>query len=136
MDRRLILRSVALGLAAMAILVALALLWVLIYAFWIAPGHPGGFYQAYAARVSPLCGLIAGLPVLGLAGYFAARMAPARPLAAAILPAIVYILLDLLLLALFMPAALRGWPLLLLSWVTKAAAAAGGGWLAGRRRQS
>lgn len=137
MDRRLIARSigrsVALGLAAMAVLVLLAFLWVLIYALLIAPGHPGGFYQAYAARVSPISGLIAGLPVLFIAGCLAARWDEGNPLIAAAIPAAVYIVLDALLLALFMPAGFRTWPLLILSWLTKAGAALAGGWFARRR---
>lgn len=137
MDRRLIARSigrsVALGLAALAAVVLLGFLWVLIYALLIAPGHPGGFYQAYAARVSPISGLIAGLPVLFAAGYLSTRAGDERPLAAGAIPALVYILLDLLLLACFMPSGLRAWPLLILSWFSKLAVALVGGWLAGRR---
>jgi hypothetical protein len=133
MDRRIIARSIALGFAAMAAVAVLAFLWVLIYALLIAPGHPGSFYQAYAARVSPISGLVAGLPILFLAGYLASRWSGGLWLVAAAAPALVYVALDALLLALFMPGGFRGWPLLVLSWLSKAGAAIAGGWLARRR---
>jgi hypothetical protein len=133
MDRRHIARSIALGLAAMGAVVLLAFLWVLIYAVLIAPGHPGPFYQAYAARVSPISGLIAGLPVLFAAGFLASRKAD-KPLVAAAIPALVFILLDALLLTLFMPSGFRAWPLLGLSWISKVGAGLAGGWFARRRR--
>ena len=132
MDRRIIARSIGLGLAAMALVTLLAFLWVLLYALLIAPGHPGDFYQAYAARVSPISGLILGLPVLFLAGFIASR--GDGSLKAAAIPALIYIALDLLLLASFMPGAFRAWPLMILSWLIKAGAAVAGGWLARRRK--
>ena len=130
MNARTIGRSIALGLAAMGAVVLLAFLWVLIYALLIAPGHPGGFYQAYAARVSPISGLIAGVPVLFLAGYLARRGSGGGSPFIAAVPALVYIALDVALLALFMPGSLRAWPLLILSSLSKVGAALTGGWVA------
>lgn len=134
MDRGSIARSIGLGLAAMGAVVLLAFIWVLVYALVIAPGHPGGFYQSYAARVSPISGLIAGLPVLFLAGYLARRWSRGGTLVVSLIPALVYVAVDALLLAMFMADAFRaGWPLLILSWLSKAGAALAGGWLAARR---
>ena len=118
------MRGIGLGVVALLLNAAIALLWVLFYSAALAPGHDGAFYQAYAQRVAPISGLIAGLPLLFAAGWLAAR--GERPLQAALVPAAAYAVLDLLLMALG-----GTWlaPLtLLISYATKAGAAVAGGW--------
>ena len=131
MEPRLIARAAALGLAATALLTAVIVAWVLVHAYVVAPGHPPALYQAYAARVAPIAGIILGMPLFALAGFVAVRRhAYALPLALA--PAAAFVLIDLILLAAFQPAALAAWLLLLLSWLSKLAAALLGGRLAAR----
>ena len=131
MEPRLIARAAALGLAATALLTGLILAWVLVYAYVVAPGHAPAAYQAYAANVAPIAGIILGLPLFGMAGHLAVRgHAYALPLA--LTPAAVFILLDLVLLAIFQSSAFAAWPALLLSWLSKLAAALLGGRMAAR----
>ena len=93
MEPRLIARAAALGLGAMALLAAVIFAWVLVYAYVVAPGHPPAQYQAYAARVAPLAGIVLGLPVFALAGQLAVRHRT-YSLMLALTPAITFILLD------------------------------------------
>jgi hypothetical protein len=129
MGRGIIVRGMALGLAALILNAIAAFLWVWLYSAFIDPGHDGVFYQAYGQRVAPLSGLIFGLPLLFAAGWLAGRVS-AAPLAW-LLPAATYALLDLVLMAL---GSLWATPLaLILSYATKAAASYAGGWIAQRR---
>ena len=130
MGGRIILRGIGLGVAAMLLNVAVAFLWVWIYSLALAPGHDGGFYQAYAQRVAPVSSILAGVPLLLGAGYLAAR--GDRPLLASLIPAGAYILLDFVLMVL---GGLSEAPVtILISYVTKIAAAALGGLLRQKRR--
>jgi hypothetical protein len=130
MGGRIIARGLGLGLLAMLLNVLVAFAWVFFYSVAIAPGHDGAFYQAYAQRVAPISGIVAGIPIFVAAGWLAARGPGADR--AALLPAASYILLDLLLLG------ISGlWPalgLLALSYLTKVAAAWGGGRLVTRQK--
>jgi len=131
MEFRFIARAAALGLAATALLTAVIFAWVLVHAYVVAPGHAPAVYQAYAARVAPLAGVLLGIPLFGLAGFLAVRRHPyALPLALA--PAATFILIDLALLAMFQRSAFGAWAILLLSWLSKLAAALLGGRFASR----
>lgn len=131
MERGVIVRGIMLGVAAILAVAAAAALWVLFYSVAIAPGHDGAHYQAYGRSVAPLAAIAAGLPILFGASWLAAR--GARPVMAALIPALTYMLLDLAL------SAIGGiWPPLwatALSWLSKLAVAWAGGWLAVRRRE-
>ena len=127
MEPRLIARAAALGLAATALLTAVIFAWVLLYAFVVAPGHEPAFYQAYAARVAPLAGIVLGLAAFALAGHLAVRHR-AYTLFLTLIPAATFILIDIVLLAAFQRSAFAAWPLLILSWLTKLFAA----WVGGR----
>jgi hypothetical protein len=130
MGGRIIARGLGLGLLAMLLNVAVAFAWVYFYSVAIAPGHDGAFYQAYAQRVAPISGILAGIPIFLAAGWLAARGPGAER--AALLPAAGYILLDLILLI-----ASGLWPSawsLALSYVTKLGAAFAGSRLAKRQK--
>ena len=129
----IVIRGIALGLAAMLLSVAVAILWVWVYSIAVAPGHDGGFYQAYAAQVSPIAGIIAGVPILFGAGWLAARATPDLALAAAAVPALAYAMIDGGIVLLAAPAALAAWPVFLISWSTKLLAALAAGALVARR---
>jgi hypothetical protein len=130
MGGRIIARGLGLGLLAMLLVVLVAFAWVYFYSVAIAPGHDGAFYQAYAQRVAPISGILAGIPIFLGAGWLAARGPGADR--AALLPAACYILLDLVLLT-----ASGLWPplwSLALSYLTKLAACWAGGQLTERQK--
>ncbi len=131
MEPRLIARAAALGLAATALLTAVVVAWVLVYAYVVAPGHPPALYQAYAARVAPIAGILGGIPLFALAGHLAVRR-HCYDLALALTPAATFILVDLVLLASFQRAAFTAWLPLLISWLSKLAAGMLGGRLTAR----
>jgi hypothetical protein len=124
MGRGSILRGIGLGIAALALNVAIAFLIVWIYSIAVAPGHDRAFYSAFAEGVAPISGIVAGFFLLMAAGYLNAR-GPRNPMAG-LIPAGAYIVLDLLLTALA-PAAPPLW-VMILSYASKLAA----GWLGGR----
>ena len=70
---KLILRGVAVAVAAMALNIACAFLWVAIYSHLIAPGQGEAAYQVYAMRAVPWTAVIAGIPILFGAGWLLAR---------------------------------------------------------------
>ena len=127
----LALRSVAVAVAAMVLNVAAAFLWVFIYAMLIAPGQDEAAYQAYAMRAAPWCSVIAGIPILFVAGWLLARW-HGGGWRTGICAAVAYVVLDVLILvaadALFALPAIEA-----LSYATKLGAAACGGALAARR---
>ena len=130
MGGRIIARGIGLGVIAMALSVGAAFALVWFYSFAINPGHDGAFYQAYAQRVAPIIGIAAGIPILLLAGWLSGR--GTRSAIAPLLPAIVYIVIDIGLIAfggLWPPV----WSLVV-SYLTKLAAAWAGGAIAQRRR--
>ena len=129
MDLGVIARGIGLGAAALVLDAAAAALWVLIYSLAIAPGHDGAFYQAYGQQVAPVSTLIVGVPLLFAAGWLNGRRGTAL---AAIVPALAYIAIDLLL-ATASGLMLPVWSLLL-SYAAKLAASYAGGMLARRRR--
>jgi hypothetical protein len=130
MGGRIIARGLGLGVVAMLLNVLVAFAWVFFYSVALAPGHDGAFYQAYAQRVAPISGLLAGVPIFVAAGWLAARGPGAER--AALLPAASYIVLDLLLLSI--TGLWTAMWLLALSYITKAAAAFAGGGLVKRQR--
>ena len=73
MRAKLILSGLALAVAAMALNIACAFLWVAIYSHLIAPGQGEAAYQAYALRAVPWSAVIAGIPILFGAGWLLAR---------------------------------------------------------------
>lgn len=131
MQGRVIARGIGLGIAALLLNVAVAFFWVWLYSVAIDPGHDGAFYQAYAQRVAPVAGFIAGIPLLLAAGWRVGRRQ--RSDVAALTPAITYVVLDVGLMA---AGNLWAGPLaLLLSYASKLLAAWVGGRLARPRRR-
>lgn len=127
---KLVLRSIALALAAMALNVACAFLWVAIYSYLIAPGQSEAAYEAYAERATPWSAIIAGMPILLGAGWLMSRW-HGGDWRTGMGPAIAYAAMDFLILLAF--NALLVMPgIVLLSDATKLAAAALGGRLAGK----
>jgi putative membrane protein (TIGR04086 family) len=128
----LVLRALLFAIAAMALNVAAAFLWVWFYSFAIAPGHDEAFYQAYAQRAAPISSLVAGAPILLAAGWLSARRFPERALLAGALVGILYAAIDLAILA-SVAGTVPMW-IIITSVVSKIGASALGGLFAGRSR--
>lgn len=132
MTAGLVLKSLAIGLAAMVLNVAVAFAWVALYSLAIAPGQGEAAYQAYALRAVPWSAVIAGVPILVAAGWLLARWLRSGGWRSGIGAGVAYVALDVAILVatgtLAAVAAVN-----LLSWATKLAAAALGGAVAARR---
>ncbi|THD57609.1 hypothetical protein [Phenylobacterium sp.] len=89
------LKAVAAALLALAANLALTTLAISVYAWVIAPGHPGAFYQAMAPRIAMWSAPPGGFLVLLLAAYVLGRRRPPRKaIAFAIALGLAYVALD------------------------------------------
>ncbi len=131
MEMPLLLRSLAVAVAAMVLNVAVSILWVAIYSLLIAPGQSEAAYQAYAMRAAPWSSVIAGMPILFGAGWLLARW-HGDGWRTGIWAAAVYVVIDAIIVAAVGGTAAFS-PVVALSFVTKFAAAALGGAVAARR---
>jgi hypothetical protein len=132
MKRRDFLLIPATALAVMIANVAISFFMVWVYSTFIDPGHPLAYYEAFAESAAPIGSVVAGIPLMLLAGYLLGRGRPRRAaLLAAGAAALVYIVLDL---AILIGAHAAGsvWLWAALSQVTKLAAALAGAALATR----
>jgi hypothetical protein len=64
-------------LAGVAVLVMLAnilctVLYMVAYGYLINPGHDDAFYQAHVQIAAPYCSIVAGIPLMFLAGWWVA----------------------------------------------------------------
>ena len=133
MKRRdlLLIPAAALGVMIANVAISFGMVWV--YSTFISPGRPLSDYQSFAATAAPISSVVAGIPLMLLAGYLLARGRQERAaLLAAGAAALVYILLDL---AILIGAHASGsvWVWAALSHATKLAAALAGAALATRR---
>lgn len=130
MGARLILRSFAVALPAMALNIACAFGWVAIYAHLIAPGQGEAAYQAYAMWAVPWTAVIAGVPILFGTGWLVARW-HGGGWRTGLWAGAAYLAIDL---TIDLLAGIAGamLPILALSFSTKLVAAGLGGALAGK----
>ena len=133
MTRRdlLLVPAAALGVMIANVAISFGVVWV--YSTFITPGEPLSHYQDFAATAAPIGSVVAGIPLMLLAGYLLARGREKRDaLLVAGAVALVYIALDL---AILVGAQATGsvWVWATLSHVTKLAAALAGAALATRR---
>lgn len=107
--------------------VGLSVLYVAAYGFLINPGHDPQFYRDYARIAAPYCSIVAGMPLMFLAGRFLGRRwDPNVALHAAVFMWLTYAIIDLI----FLLAGERSTRLVVLTIVslsTKLAAAYAGG---------
>ena len=132
MNRRDLLLVPGAALGVMIANVALSFVMVWVYATFISPGHPLSYYQAFAEAAAPIGSVVAGIPLMLLAGYALARGRARRAaLVAAGAAALVYVGLDL---AILIGAQASGsiWGWAALSHATKLLAALAGAALATR----
>ena len=132
MKRRDLLLVPAAALGVMIANVAASFFMVWVYATFIDPGHPHAYYQAFAETAAPIGSVVAGIPLMLLAGYLLGRGRPKRSaLLVAGAAALIYVLVDLTIL---IGAGASGsiWVWAALSHATKLAAALAGAALATR----
>jgi hypothetical protein len=122
---------VAFGVMVLNVLVHV--LYIVVYSYAIDPGHDQAYYQAYAEASGPYSSIIAGMPLMFLAGRWIGRKFPKdNSVKAALLVWLVYFVIDLAVIA-AAGALSRIAVLFVLSFATKFGAAYLGGLLAQRR---
>ena len=134
MKRRDLLLVPAAALGVMIANVALSFGMVWVYSTFISPGQTLARYQGFAETAAPIGSVVAGIPLMLLAGYLLGRGRETRDARlAAGAAAVVYILLDV---AVLIGAQAGGsvWGWAALSHATKLAAALAGAALATRQR--
>jgi hypothetical protein len=133
MKKRDLLLVPAAALAVMIANVAISFGIVWAYSTFISPGQPLSHYQGFAATAAPIGSVVAGIPLMLLAGYLLGRGRQKRgALLAAAAAALVYIVLDVTILV----GAHAGgsiWAWAALSQATKLAAALAGAALGAAR---
>ena len=126
----LMIPAVALGVMIVNVAISFGVVWV--YSAFFNPGQPFAHYQGFAETAAPISSVVAGIPLMLLAGMMLARGRPRRAaLVAAGAAALVYIVLDL---AVLLGAGAEGgiWFWAALSHASKLAAALAGAALAAR----
>jgi hypothetical protein len=133
MKRRdlLLVPAAALGVMIANVAIGFGIVWA--YSTFIGPGQPLSHYQRFAETAAPIGSVVAGIPLMLLAGYLVAKGRPRRgALLAAAAVALIYIAADV---AILIGARAGGaiWAWAALSHATKLASAlAGAAFRAGR----
>jgi len=121
------------ALLVMVVNVLLHVSYMVVYGYVINPGEPAEFYQEYAQASAPYSSIIAGMPLMFLAGLWIGRKFPRRnSVKAAVLVWLVYFLIDGAILALTGTLVAVA-ALFAASFATKFASASLGGFLAQKR---
>jgi hypothetical protein len=115
----------ALALGAMALNVAITILYMVVYSYVIDPGHDKAYYEAHVMRAAPYCSIVAGIPLMYLLG----RWLGTTP---AVIVWAIYAVIDLVIFASSGPT-MKMSVLVMVSLLTKLGAAYFGGMAAGSR---
>ena len=70
---------VGVALLVMAANILCTVLYMVIYGHLINPGHPDQFYQDHVKIAAPWCSIVAGMPLMFLAGWWVAGWQQSRP---------------------------------------------------------
>jgi len=90
----LLIPAAALGVMIANVAISFGVVWV--YATFFNPGQPFAYYEAFAQTAAPVSSVVAGIPLMLVAGYLLAKGRPRRgALIAAGAAASTYILMDL-----------------------------------------
>ncbi len=116
------------ALLVMVVNVAMSVLYMVVYGYLINPGHPKEFYDEHVKVAAPYCSIVAGVPLMFLAGLWVAGWLGSEGqlgIKAALVVWLAYALIDLgVLLAAGMTAKIA--MLCAISLLTKLAAALAG----------
>lgn len=84
------------ALGVMILNVLISVLYVVVFSYFIDPGHDEAYYQAYAEWSAPYSSIVAGMPLMFLAGRWVGTKFPKNnSVKAALLVWLVYFLIDL-----------------------------------------
>jgi hypothetical protein len=64
---------VGVALPVMIANVALSILYMVVYGYVIDPGHDQAYYDAHIQVAAPYCSIVAGIPLMFLAGWWVGR---------------------------------------------------------------
>lgn len=119
---------IGVGLLVMLLNIAGSVLYMVVYGYLINPGHPKEFYDEHVKVAAPYCSIVAGIPLMFLAGLWVAGWAGtpgALGLRAALVVWLTYAIVDVgVLLAVGMTPKIAG--LCAISMATKLAAVCAG----------
>lgn len=125
--------AIPFALGVMILNVLIHVLYMVAYGYVINPGHDEAFYQAYAQFSAPYSSVIAGMPLMFLAGRWIGNKVPkGNNVKAAVLVWFVYFMIDVAVIA-AVGALAQIALLFVISFATKFAAAYVGGLSAQKR---
>lgn len=116
--------------------VALSVVYMVIYGHLIDPGHEEAYYHEHIQVAAPYCSIVAGIPLMFLAGWLVAgRWQGDGGQTAGFIVWLVYVLIDLaIVLAAGMTAQIA--VLFFVSFLTKLLAVLAGGWFRGQKKSA
>lgn len=127
--------AIPFALGVLVVNVLISVLWVAVYSLLIDPGKDPAYYQEYAQTAAPYSSIIAGMPLMFLAGRWIGSKFPAKnSIKAALAVWLVYFLIDVAVIA-ASGALAQIAPLFTISFITKLGAAYIGGLSAQKRGQ-
>ncbi|MEQ1605935.1 MAG: hypothetical protein ABL999_13810 [Pyrinomonadaceae bacterium] len=119
--------AIPFALGVMVVNVLISVLYVVVYSYAIDPGHDAGYYQAHAEFAAPYCSIVAGIPLMFLAGrWIGGKFPKGNSVKAALFVWLVYFILDFAIIA-AAGALAQIAVLFIISFVTKLGAAFLGG---------
>jgi len=125
--------AVPFALGVLILNVLIHVLYMVVYSYLIDPGHDEAYYQAYAQMSSPYSSIVAGIPLMFLAGrWIGTKFSKGNSVIAAVLVWLIYVLIDFAIIA-TVGALAQIAVLFIISFVTKLIAAYLGG-LSARKR--
>ena len=125
---------VGVALLVLTVNVAISILYMVVYGHLIDPGHEEQYYRDHIKVAAPFCSIVAGIPLMFLAGWWVGSWwEGAFAVKAALLVWLAYALIDFIV-VLAAGLTTRIAVLFAVSFLTKLAAAYFGALVAGRRR--
>lgn len=124
---------VGVALLVLVVNVVMSILYMVVYGHLIDPGHEKAYYQEHIQVAAPYCSIVAGIPLMFLAGWWVGGFWDARPgVQSALIVWAAYAVIDL---AIVIPSGLTAklGVLVTISLMTKLAAVYLGALMAGRR---
>jgi hypothetical protein len=86
---------IGVALLVMVLNVAMSILYMVVYSYLIDPGHPKEYYEEHIKVAAPYCSIVAGIPLMFLAGWWVGRWwEPEFAIKAAFAVWLVYVLID------------------------------------------
>ena len=118
---------IPIALGVMFVNILISVLFIVVYSYLIDPGHDEAYYQAYAQFSAPYSSIVAGIPLMFVAGrWISSKFPEGNGIKASLLVWLVYFVIDFAIIA--AAGALVQIPLLfIISFTTKLVAAYLGG---------